>query len=190
MAVQLAGAIAMALVGLAQVNPFTSFRKLTTSNGFAPAVYDQDMRRIVSFRENLYRYPAPGQETRELAFDLYFGLRVGGQSVWLTGTPLAEAGYENGTNLIRIVQNEHGIRLTTTYFAPFGLQARAFIAVVELENTGPDTSDVALFSLHNFHVGGGASQNTGEHIAWSRALGAYLESSASSGAPHGVLVAK
>jgi len=174
----------------AQVNPFSSFNKLVSTNGFAPIVYDRDMRRVVSFRENLYRYPAPGQETHELAFDFYLGLRAGGASSWLTDTPLGEAGYEIGTNLIRTVQESRGIRVTTTFFAPFGLDARAFVVVAELENIGADANDVALFSIHNFHTGAGTNQNTGEHITWNSTLGAYVESSAVAGAPHGVLLAK
>jgi GH15 family glucan-1,4-alpha-glucosidase len=190
MAVQIAGAIALALVGVAQVNPFASFRELTSSNGFAPIVYDAQARKIVSFRENLYRFPAPGQQTRELAFDLYLGLRVNGQGAWLKDVPLTAASYEVGTNLIRTVQEDRGIRVTTTYFAPFDLPARAFVLVARLENVGADASDVALFSLHNFHTGGGPNQTSAERIVWDADLGAYLESSMSAGAPAGVLIAK
>src|SRR5205814_1612628 len=108
MALQHAAAIAAALLATVQVNPFASFRKLVTSNGFAP----------------------------------------------------------------------------------FGLDARVLVLVAELENIGRDATDVALFSIHNFHTGGGANQTAGEHITWDGSLGAYLESSAGIDAPHGVLVAK
>ncbi len=176
-----------ALLAAAQVAPYTSFRKLVSANGWSPIVYDLETRRLVSFREHLYRYPAPGEETRELAYDMYLGLRINGTSAWLTGTALDSAAYETGTGLIRTVQTERGVRVTTTYVAPFGLAKHAFLVVAELENTGADASDVALFTIHNFHTGGGANQTQGEHIEWNAALGAYLESSS---AWSGVLLAK
>lgn len=170
------------------VAPFSSFHRLAAANGFAPIVYDASSRRLVSFRENMYRYPAPGLETRDLAFDCYLGLGVGGASGWLTDTPLDEVGYEVGTGLIRTVQTARGLRVTTTYTAPFGLDARAFLVVAELENTGPDVSRVSLFTLHNFHTGGGSSQTAAERIRWHG--GAYLESSDAPDAPRGTLVVR
>ncbi|MCK6545027.1 MYXO-CTERM sorting domain-containing protein [Myxococcota bacterium] len=181
--------IASQSTAMAQAVPYTSFRKLVTSNGFAPAVYDLESRRIVSFREHLYRTPTSTTQTRELAYDVYLGLRVDGASRWLTDVPLDEAGYEPGTGLIRTVQSERGIRVTTTWTSPFLLDAPALVVVAELENVGADTRDVALFSLHNFHVGGGSGTQN-ERVRWDAALGAYLESSTLSSAPRGVLVAK
>ncbi len=159
---------------------------MVTSNGYAPAVIDLETRRLTTFRENLYRYPAPGRETRNLAYDLYLGLRVAGQSRWLTEVAFDEAGYETGTNLIRTVQRDRGVRVTTTYVAPMTLDARALLVTAEVSNEGPDTTDVAIFSIHNFLVGGGAGRNENERIVWDAALGAYLES----GTSGGVLIAK
>jgi hypothetical protein len=173
---------------LAQAAPFTSFRRLVTSNGFAPAVIDLEARRLTIFRENLYRYPAPGVETRNLAFDLYLGLRASGQSAWLTSSRIDEAGYERGTNLIRTVQRRGSLRVTTTYFAPMDLAARALVVVAEIRNEGPDLSDVALFSIHNFHLGGGADRTEGEQIRWDPSARGYVESSAAPGAAAGALL--
>jgi len=161
---------ALALMLVAQTQPFTSFRKLTSANGWAPVVVDLEQRRVTVFRENMYRYPAPGLETRNLAYDVYLGIRAGGQSRWLTDVRLDEAGYESGTNLVRTVQRTDGLRITTTYFAPFSLPARAFV-VTALVTAERDVEGVALFSLHNLHLGGGVDRTTGETIAWDgRAL--------------------
>lgn len=161
---------AIALLLVAQAQPFTSFRKLPSANGWAPIVVDLETRRLTIFRENMYRYPSPGLETRNLAYDLYLGLRASGQSRWLTDVRLDEAGYEPGTNLVRTVQRQGGVRVTTTYFAPFDLPARAFVVIAEL-TAERDVDDVALFSLHNFHLGGGSDHTTQERIAWDgRAL--------------------
>lgn len=157
-------------LALAQTQPFSSYRRLTSANGWAPLVYDVEARRVTSFRENMYRFPAPGQETRNLAFDLYLGLRAGGRGGWLTDARIEEAGYVPGTNLVRTVQRSEGLRVTTHYFAPFGLAARAFVVVAEA-TAERDVADVSLYSLHNFHVGSGPSATQGERISWSgRAL--------------------
>ncbi len=174
----------------AQAVPRPTWRKLVSSNGYAPVVFDLEARRINGFRENLYRYPGPGQETRELAYDLYLGLRAEGQSRWMTEVAVDEAGYELGTGIIRTVQRVGGLRLTTRYFAPFTLDARAFVVVAELENLGAEVRDVALFTLHNFHVGGGPDGHAEERIVWDPSLSAYVERSSHPDAARGALVVK
>jgi len=183
-------ATAIAAPAFGQATPYTSHRKLTSTNGYAPMVFDLEQRRVTSFREHMYRFPSPGVETKELAFDLYLGLDAGGTSAWLTETALESAGYEVGTNLIRTVQERSGVRVTTTYAAPWGLDARAMLVVAEVEATGAAVPGAALFSLHNFHLGGGADGTDAEQITWDSNLGAYLESSSAGDSAQGVLVAK
>lgn len=172
----------------AQTAPAASFRKLVSSNGFAPVVFDVEARRAVSFREHLYRYPRAGQETRELLYDLYLGLRTGNSSRWMTDVRIDQAGYLPGTGLIRTEQRVGGLLLSTTYFSPFELEYPAFVAIGRLENTAADATDVALFSIHNFHLGGGPDGTRGESITWDATLGAYLESSALTDAAQGGLL--
>ncbi len=190
-ALRVGAAICLALLGApayAQTAPSASFRKLVSSNGFAPVVYDVEARRAVSFREHLYRYPRAGLETRELLYDLYLGLRTGSSSRWMTDVRIDQAGYVPGTGLIRTEQRVGGLLLSTTYFSPFELEFPAFVAIGRLENTGADTTDVALFSIHNFHLGGGADRARGESIRWDAQLGAYIESSAVADAAQGGLL--
>lgn len=172
----------------AQTAPAASFRKLVSSNGYAPVVFDVEARRAVSFREHLYRYPRAGLETRELLYDLYLGLRTGNTSRWMTDVRIDQAGYVPGTGLIRTEQRVGGLLLSTTYFSPFELEFPAFVAIGRLENTGAEASDVALFSIHNFHLGGGADGTRGESIRWDAQLGAYIESSALADAAQGGLL--
>ena len=124
-------------------------------------VIDLEARRLTVFRENMYRFPAPGQETRNLAYDLYLGLRAGGRGGWLTDVRIEEAGYVEGTHLIRTVQSSEGVTVTTTYFAPHDLPARVLIVVAELRATRAVT-DVSVYSIHNFHLGSGPQATTGE----------------------------
>ena len=190
MAVSAATAFLAAALLATQVAPFRSLDRLTSSNGYAPIVYDLPQRRIVSFRENMYRFPEPGVQTRDLAFDLYLGLRVAGQSRWLTEVALDEAGYEVGTGLIRTVQTVGDLRVTTHYVAPFGIDLRAMLVTATVENVGAAVQDVAVFSLHNFHVGAGNDATDSERIVWDAARGAYVESSAATGSASGTLVIK
>lgn len=156
-------ALTAAQVAHAQARPFASYRRLTSANGWAPLVYDVESRRVTVFRENMYRFPAPGQETRDLAYDLYLGLRAGGRGGWLSEVALDEVGYEPGTNLVRTVQRSEGLRVTTTYYAPYDLPARAFVVVAEVV-AERDVTDATLYSLHNFHLGSGPDATVGERI--------------------------
>ncbi|MFO0723910.1 MAG: hypothetical protein U1E65_09020 [Myxococcota bacterium] len=174
----------------AQIPPSASFRKLVSSNGFSPLVFDVEARRANSFREHVFRYPQAGAETRELLYDFYFGLRSQGVSRWMTAVPIASASYLANSGIIEVVQDLGAQRLTSSYAAPFGLSMSAFVAIAELENSGAQDNDVALFSLHNFHTGGGPSGTQGESIQWDATLGAYVESSAlGDAAAGGILIA-
>ena len=158
----------------AQVDPHASWVTLPWTNGVATGLYDTNRRRVVSFREHVYQQKNATTPTAELAFDAYFGLRVGGQNTWLTARPLDSAGWDGRRGIVRVVQRVGDLRATQYYFAPFATTAPLTLAVVELENTGTaPLSDAALFSLANLHVGGGTDGTTGERITWSN--GAFEE---------------
>ena len=70
------------------VPPHASWGTLPWSNGVATAAYDTVGRKLKSFREHLYQHRNASTPTPELAYDAYFGLRVGGQNLWLTSRAL------------------------------------------------------------------------------------------------------
>src|SRR5687767_1907682 len=73
--------------------------ELPSSNGHGAIVLDLELRRLVQFREHLFAAEEPvldaddkevwdGEQfatvhTRDLLFDLYFGLRADGEQLWL-----------------------------------------------------------------------------------------------------------
>jgi hypothetical protein len=155
-----------------------SFFTLPTSNGYGAAMADTRTGKVVHFRERLPATEEPkldstGNEvwignqpqmvaTRDLLFDLYFGLRAGGQQAWLLSTPDA-SGYETvapspagGSGIVTWHQQQLGLDATSYLFAPRSFPHAAFVLALHLENKGSTTiSGVGAFSLHNFHLGYG-----------------------------------
>jgi len=151
---------------LAQVQPYRSWSKLSWSNGYAPAYYDIDQRRVVSLREHLYAAYDAQTPTRELLFDFYFGVRVDGQNHWLTDVAIDEAGYDADSGMVRVVQSVGKVRLTQYFYGPFTSEGPAMIAAIEVSNQGSGSlSDAAIFSIQNLHVGSGDG-TASESIRW------------------------
>lgn len=165
--------LALPAVGVADapapaVAPHASWAVLPWTNGHSSAAYDTVRRRVTSWREHLYARRDENTVTRDLAYDLYFGLRSGGQNAWLTARPLDDAGWDGKAGIARVVQRHGDLRATQYYFSPFAIGAPVVIAVVEVENVGSAaTTDAALFALGNLHVGGGDDGALGERIQWT-----------------------
>lgn len=148
------------------VAPHRSWAILPWTNGWASGGYDTVARKVVSFREHVYARRDAATATRELAFDVYFGLRAGGQNAWLVDRPVTDAGWDGARGLARVVQSHGGVRATQYWFAPFAVPAPVLVGVVEVENTGAaPLADAALFALANLHLGGGDG-TVGERIRW------------------------
>jgi MYXO-CTERM domain-containing protein len=157
----------------AEVQPYRSWSKLSWSNGYAPGYYDLDQRRVVSLREHLYAAYDENTRTRDLLYDLYFGLAVGDDYRWLTDVSVDEAGYAGDTGVVRVVQTFGAVRATQYFYGPFTSDGPAMVAAIEVTNLGTATLESAsVFSLQNFHVGGGDGIND-ESIRWID--GAYEE---------------
>src|SRR5690348_14924218 len=74
----------------AHAGPQRTWNLLTTGNGLGFQVYDTSQNKIVQFLDHPYRYIGPksdpkaeGWPRRNLAYDLYFGIKGGGASGWL-----------------------------------------------------------------------------------------------------------
>lgn len=158
--------------------------ELPSANGHGAIILDLTQRRLTQFREHVFAAEEPildgeGEEvwdggqfgtvhTRDLLYDLYFGVRADGTQQWLTQAALDEdaSGYigwqdgavdgSGGTGIVAMVQSLGGLRATTYAFAPQGLAAGGFVLVLKLENTSAQPfTGVSAFSLHNFHLGYG-----------------------------------
>ncbi len=155
---------------------------LPASNGHGAVMLDlsSGSRRITHFREHLFAAEEPqldgnGEEiwngngfatvhTRDLLFDAYFGLRDGNGTRWMTSVAVDEdaSGYlgwtdgvVGGTGIATMVQQVGDLRVTQYVFAPLDLPRASFVMLAQVENTGPTSTDVEVFSLHNFHLGFG-----------------------------------
>ena len=184
--------LATASTCFAEVPVTTTLRYVPGSNGHGAVMLDLESRRVVHFREHVYASEEPlldgsGKElwsgnqplavpTRDLLYDAYFGLRTGGDQSWLTADPVdrKRSGYVErspnalgGTGIVRMVQSRGALELTEYVFAPRGLEHAGFVMALKLENTGAmPASNVAAFSIHNFHLGfgrPGARDDIGEN---------------------------
>ncbi len=178
------------------VDPHRSFERLVTGNGFTVASFDAARRRIDSFLEHPYRFnaprgPAPGfcyaaDESRDLAYDVYFGVRSGVASAvrgeWLPELPLDDAALDPGTGII--VAEQHAgagrtLRTVTHAFAPMGYEGPALVFALSLTNESDAPVTASPYALLNFHLGDAAGRHEpsalAEQVAWDAARGAFYE---------------
>ena len=159
---------------------------LTTGNGHGFQVYDISQKKVTTFLEHPYRYLRPnadpkaeGVSRRNLAFDFYFGVRGAGTSGWLNGGAASEPEYVDDTNIIHVPQTLGAVQADTYYFAPFGYEGNAMVALVKTQ------SATDVFTLFNFHMGGGTPDSpdaTGEAIHAVAAQKAVVETGPGGGA--------
>jgi len=195
--------VALVLAGFAprasaQVDPHRSFSRLVTGNGHLVASYDRASRKIDTLLEHPYRFHAPrpgaadlcfsADESRDLAFDSYFGVRVGSTGSWLTSAPLDDAGYEVGTNIIHTLAHvgpSRALAVRTYTFAPTQIEEAALLRVIEVENVSSAPIDLSLYALFNFHLGlasGGREPGTaGEEVSFDATRSTLYEYGPSQG---------
>jgi GH15 family glucan-1,4-alpha-glucosidase len=132
-----------------------SWNYLTTGNGHGFQVYDANQNKIVTFLDHPYRYLGPrpdpkadGYSRRNLAYDFYFGVRGAGSSGWLSAPSSAGSPeYLNQSNVIHAPTTLGAIQADSYFFAPFGYEGNAVIAVLK----APGATDG--YVLFNFHMG-------------------------------------
>ena len=153
---------------------------LTTGNGHGFQVFDRNQGRITQFLEHPYRYVAPpddrrdgGIGRRDLAPDIYFGVRAGNETRWLGNLENVE--YENETNVIRGTASTGGLALTVRYVSPFGYEGNAMVMLIEAENTTGQAIETSLFAKANMKLGRGGNRtdpgNEAESISWNGSRG-------------------
>ncbi|MEI8254702.1 MAG: alpha-amylase family glycosyl hydrolase [Deltaproteobacteria bacterium] len=157
--------------------PHRSFAQLPTGNGYGLALYDAATARLTTFTEHPYAQRSPSEQTRDLAYDAYFGVRASGGSAWLGEVPVDDVYYEGQSHVVHASQSYGPLRAETYTFAPWNLEAPAVVLVLHVTNTAQHAlTDAGAYALMNFHLGSGADPGTaGEHIAWDAAARAYTE---------------
>lgn len=172
-----------------------SFNRIVTGNGHAIASWNRETARMDTFMEHAYRFNAPREdredlcfeadESRDLAFDSYFGVRAGSTGTWLADLPVVSAEHEQGTNIIHVVQRSGDLLLETRYAMPFGLEQPALVMSLTITNEGGDAVDVSPYALFNFRLGnadGGREPNAeGEGVSWDETRQTFYEYGPSQG---------
>ena len=169
------------------VDPVPSFRYLVTGNGFGFQVFDVGANAVKQYLERPYRYiranaanpDGEGIVRRNLAFDTYFGAKVGGQAMWFGGRAPSEVGYVEETNVIRSVVTMGSVTTESYYFSPYGYSGNAMVMLLKVTNTGAG-QPVTAYSIHNFKLGSAPNPDepgsNGEAITFDMASASATES--------------
>ncbi|MBK8170666.1 MAG: hypothetical protein IPK60_10050 [Sandaracinaceae bacterium] len=184
------------------VVPHRSFNRLVTSNGHAAVSYNRATHRVDTFLEHPYRFAAPREnaenlcfaadESRDLAFDNYFGIRVGAAEsrvgTWLGDVPVDRAGYVPGTNIFfadQRVGGERDVEVRTYGFMPTEIEAPVFVMVARVTNEGVSTASVSVYALFNYRLGlaSGTREPVAldEEVSWDAARSTFYEYGPSQG---------
>ncbi len=176
------------------IEPVGSFKYLVTGNGFGFQVFDVDANAITQYLERPYRFlranPAnpdgDGIVRRNLAFDTFFGVRVGTQAAWLGSRDPSEVGYVDQSNIIRSVATVGSVKTETFFFAPFGYDGNAMVMLLRAENTSSSAQSVTAYAIHNFKLGSAPNPDVpganGESITFDQASQTASETGPGGGA--------
>lgn len=176
----------------AQPPPERSFERLVTGNGHFVASFDREAGRIDTFLEHPYRFFAPrnmpedlcyeADESRDLAFDTYFGVRIDGAGTWLGEVAPTEARNRIGSNILDVTRYAgpgRAIAVRESYFAPTDLELPVLVMVAEATNESDAAHDVDLYGLFNFRLGdaaGGREPSAdAEGLSWDDTRRAFYE---------------
>ncbi len=159
--------------------PHSSWSSLSFSNGFGAGIYDVATSRVTTLRDHLYAQRSSGESTVNLCYDAYFGLRADGQNAWLGEKP-ASAAYVPGTGVVKVTQTHGALTAEQYFFAPFGLGQPALVMLIKVTASAA-MNDSAVFSIHNFHLGSGASGTDAERIDWDAATQTFVERGTTTG---------
>ena len=118
-----------------------SFFQLTTGNGHGFQIFDREKGRITTFLEHPHRFVAPTDESRtagvsrrDLAHDVYAGIRVDGKTHWLVKPTVV--GYLDQSHVIRARSVIGALTIDVHYLAPFGYPGNAMWMILRVANVG------------------------------------------------------
>src|SRR5215212_3959856 len=122
------------------IDPVPSFRYLVTGNGHSFQVFDVSANAVKQYLERPYRYlkanpsnpDGEGVVRRNLAFDTFFGIKVGGSGTWFAGRAPSEIGYVEQSNIIRSAITTNGVRAETFFVSPFGYEGNALVMLLKV----------------------------------------------------------
>lgn len=144
-----------AATGDAGAAPKQSWFQLMTGNGYGFQIFDASKNKITSFFDHPYNYTGPrsdpkadGYPHRNLAYDVYFGIKAPGGSGWLNApTQPGKPEYTAESNIIHAPATLGGVTVDSYFFSPFGFEGNMMVALLH----APGASDG--YALLNFHLG-------------------------------------
>jgi GH15 family glucan-1,4-alpha-glucosidase len=172
----LIGGAALGAVALAPTSAHAYDRtwyQMPTGNSHGFQIFDRQQKRITAFLEAPYRYVAPGDATRtwgvgrrDLAFDIYFGVRSDGAPTWLHDQTNVE--YEQETNIIHGSSSQNGLTTDTYYAGPYGYDGNGMVMLLKVTNNTGATKSVQTFAKANMKLGTGRTEPgaNGEQLNW------------------------
>ncbi len=169
-------AVAASTCPAVAAEPHRSTGFLPSSNGRASIAFDVAQGRLTQFLEHPYRFPKAGAQSRDLLFDAYPGVRVGGTGTWLPAVAPLKIEYVPGTGIVHVVRVVSGLQVDEYDFAPMGLADNAaftVLGVTRLSGSGA----IDAYAIMNYHLGGGGPDPSasGEGTAWNAARDAFYE---------------
>jgi len=187
------------------VNPVSknSWHVLPSANGFGALLFDGDAQKakITAYYPHIYRrFSENAEETPNLAYDVYFGIRANGANVWLNTVPVSAVRYLPGTGIVEVSRAHAGISVTEYCFMTMRSEFPLAIAGIRLKNSsGGQILGVSTFALGNFRVGTGADHTKDEKADYDPVFSGFFERNAylasyynivfASGAPPDVVAA-
>ncbi|HEX5063845.1 MAG TPA: glycoside hydrolase family 15 protein [Kofleriaceae bacterium] len=178
------------------IDPVPSFRYLVTGNGHGFQVFDVSANAVKQYLERPYRYlkanpsnpDGEGIVRRNLAFDTYFGIKVGGAGTWFGGRAPTEIGYVEQSNMIRSALATSGVLAESFYVAPFGYEGNGLVMLLKVTNTSGSAQSVTAYSMHNFKMGSAPNPDVPDANSESIAWDATSQTATENGPGGGVMV--
>src|SRR5215207_6589490 len=194
----LVAAVAISIVArpASAIDPVPSFRYLVTGNGHSFQVFDVSANAVKQYLERPYRYlkanPAnpdgEGIVRRNLAFDTFFGIKVGGSATWFGGRAPTEVGYVEQSNIVRSAITTNGVLAESFFVSPFGYEGNALVMLLKVTNTAGSAQSVTAYSMHNFKMGSAPNPDAPDANSESVAWDATSQTATENGPGGGVLV--
>lgn len=157
-----------------------TWHHLTTGNGHGFQVFDTQKNRITQFLEHPYRFlkkhptddKREGPGRRNLAFDVYFGVRASGGAGWLGDANAGEPEYLEQSHIIHVPTPIAGVNGDAFYFSPFGIERNVMVGVLHAAGA---SDGYALFNFHMGNPGGAAGTEPDASGESTRALGTGVD---------------
>ncbi len=147
-----------------------------SANGFGTILFNETENKITTYYPHIYRkLTESGDATPNLAYDVYFGIRVDGVNKWLNEVDIEKVEYITGTGIIKVTKNYNNIEIYEYYFMTMLADAPIAVAGIEVINKNNDAKNISIFALGNFRVGVGEEHKLTEKADYDEVNKGFYE---------------